>query len=345
VAEDNGQTSQPDPVDMERLIRAKNRHRRLLLSKPSVIGFDVGFRTQHGQATDEPVVKVYVSEKLERDALSEIDLIPSTLKIDDDEVGVDVEESTMPQPITFTLRTRPLRGGVSISHPNALGTLGICLTLNDANTYILSCDHVIGGSAGPVFFPTVMQPAPVDGGNPASDVVADLFSFVALDFGSTTINIPPFPPITVPNPNSVDAALARVRGAFNVGNREIHWIGYPERNHIPIPWDPPYRSSLVGRRVCKMGRTTEFTTGTITSVTFDTLAGPYRNGANAFFINQIRIVPLAPPTFAAPGDSGSLVVDALTREPLGLLFASSGVSFATANPVDQVMLRLGIPQL
>jgi hypothetical protein len=163
----------PEPTDGEPLIRAKKRNRRLLLSKPNVIGFDVGFRVRDSQVTDERVVKVYVSQKLERDELSDAELIPPTLEVDDKAVGVDVEEATIPQPGIFSLRSRPLRGGSSISHPNASGTLGICVTRNDGNTYILSNDHVIGGSAGPVFFPEIMQPAPFDGGNPATDVVAD----------------------------------------------------------------------------------------------------------------------------------------------------------------------------
>jgi hypothetical protein len=334
----------PDLADVEPLIRAKKRNKRLLLSKPNVIGFDVGFRVKEGEVTDERVVKVYVSEKVERDELDDGDLIPTTLTVDDKEVGVDVEEATIPQPGIFTLRSRPLRGGSSIGHPNASGTLGICLTLNDGSTYILTNDHVIGSAAGPTFFPIIIQPAQVDGGNFTADVVADVFSFVPIDFGSTTITLPPpFPPITIPNRNFVDAALARVRGAFNLGNREIHWLGYPAPNHSPIPWDLAYRLSLVGRRVCKMGRTTEFTTGAITSVTFDTFVGPYRNGLNAFFEDQIRIVPLAPPTFSNLGDSGSLVVDEARREPVGLLFAIGNPS--VANPLDQVMLRLGIPQL
>jgi hypothetical protein len=347
MADDEEQLASPDIADVERLVRAKTRHKRLLLSKPGVIGMDIGYRVRRGQPTDERVVKVYVSQKLDKDELAADDLVPTTLRIDDQEVAVDVEESTIPQPAAFTLRSRPLRGGSSIgpSTQRRFGTLGISLTLNDNRTYILSCDHVIGNSALQPAGADIVQPSLADGGVVATDVVADLSNFVALDFGFPTITIFGVT-ITIPNRNFVDAAIAQVRNGYNVANREIHWLGYPKLTR-GIPWSFLQQFSLLGRRVCKMGRTTEFTVGTIRSLWWDGFVGPYPNGQNAWFEDQVEIAGEGAfaGAFAGSGDSGSLVLDFDTREPIGMFFAFQGGGTSKANRIDRVMSGLSIPQL
>jgi hypothetical protein len=101
--------------------------------------------------------------------------------------------------------------------------------------------------------------------------------------------------------------------------------------------------ALLGRRVCKMGRTTEFTVGKIISVSIDTWVTGYANNQRAWFDDQIEIEGEGGP-FSRPGDSGSLVLDFETREPIGLLFAGIG-NFSFANPIDEVLNRLAIPQI
>jgi len=345
----------PDQTMVGLLIRAKEANKKLLLSRPHVIGLDVGYRVKGGKITDERVVKVYVSRKLAKSDLAEEHLIPTKLKIDDHEVSVDVEEGTIDRPHIFTLRSRPLRGGSSIGPAASVlaGTLGICVTLNDGHSYILSNNHVIAGSNQAPIGANIVQPSLLDGGNATNDIVAALSDFVPLDFGSVTIQI--FgQTITLPNPNYVDGAIARVTNGYNDGNREIHWIGYPSflptfvhggiLGQIQSSLERMlWRISLLNRRVCKMGRTTEFTIGKIISVSYDLFVGPYANGQNAWFENQIRIEGDNGP-FSRPGDSGSLVVDFETRDPLGLLFSGGG-NFTNANPLDEVMSRLGIPQI
>jgi hypothetical protein len=340
---------------IDRLVRAKKANRALLLSKPNVIGLDVGKRTRAGEATEERVVKVYVRDKVGKSELAEQDLIPPSIKVDDHEVGIDVEEEPIQQPSAFTLRSRPLRGGSSIGLGTAPqisgGTLGICVTLNDGLTYLLSNNHVLvePNQAG-FFWPPVTQPAVSDGGHPVNDVVATLDRFVPLDFGFVTFTIQTLTgpaTVTIRNRNFVDAALARVTAnPFNTADREIHWIGSPGFLQRPYgPWIPQVRNWLVGRRVCKMGRTTEFTIGKIISVWYDTTVGPYAGGNFAYFEDQIRIEE-ENGVFAQKGDSGSLVVDYETKAPVGLhMSANPTGTLATSNPLDFVMLKLGIPQI
>ena len=140
----------------------------------------------------------------------------------------------------------------------------------------------------------------------------------------------------------------KVNDVFNGANREIHWVGYPEYypylgTWVDSPWGLSRKLSLLGRRVCKMGRTTHYTVGQIISVSHDAWIGPYSTGQNAWFEDQVRIKGLHG-RFAAPGDSGSLVVDAETNEPIGLLFSGGG-DYANANPIDKVMSELNIPQI
>ena len=72
------------PADLAKvhlLIRAKEANEKLLLSKPHVIGLDVGYRIKGGRVTDERVVTVYVSRKVDKAELKKEHLIPRTLKI------------------------------------------------------------------------------------------------------------------------------------------------------------------------------------------------------------------------------------------------------------------------
>ncbi len=341
-----------DPANLDLLIRAKEANRPLLRSKPYVIGMNIGYRIKGGRATDERVVTVYVARKVDPSRLAKEDLIPKTIKIGTQEVPVDVVEGQIPNPSIFTIRSRPLRGGSSIGLVTgfASGTGGVCVTLNDRNTYILSCNHVIAGENLTPIGTRIVQPSLGDGGNATNDAVATLSDFIPLDFGTTTITlpIPPFITVTFPNPNFVDAAIAQVinPNQFNVGNREIHWIGYPQ---MLLPqsggWNWPQITSLLGRRVCKMGRTTEFTIGTISSLWLDTFVGPYDTGQRAWFEDQVQIIGANGP-FSRRGDSGSLIVDFETREPIGLLFAGMlDGSFTLANPIHEVLNRLQIPQI
>lgn len=327
--------------ELVRLVQAKESHRLLLLSKPNVIAMDIGQRVRDGQQTSEPVVTVYVSRKVDRSLLSEEQLIPPTLTIDGAEVHTDVREGEIDEPHVFVPRERPLHGGLSISAGGGTGTLGICLRPNDRNTYVLSCNHVLATSVPAVLGGNVIQPGALDGGTPTTDVIGTVSRVAPIDFGSTTINVGGVT-VTIPNPNRVDAALALVRPDIE-GNREIFWLGYPQQL-LPVAPNIFKLLSLTNRRVCKMGRTTEFTTGIIQSAFFDVTVGPYQNGRNAFFTNQLRIVGENGQTFSERGDSGSVVIDYETREPLGLLFSGGGVH-TNANRLYDVLTALRLDQM
>lgn len=340
--------------ELETLVNAKQRYRIPLLIKPNVIGMGVGQRTREGITTDELVVKVYVSRKLPKDQLSKEDLIPPILEFDNKKIKTDVEEADMPEAQLFTLRSRPLIGGSSIGPVAAgtgTGTLGVCITLDDNRTYILSNNHVLANTNRLRVGAAITQPSIGDGGTARDDTVATLFAAPPIDFGTTTITLPPpFGRITIPNRNLVDCALARVNNNFNAANREIHWIGYPTPGTLQaISVSFPFFNIAFPSNVCKMGRTSEFTVGKIVDAAHDTFVDYSAMFGNAprtnlaFFEDQIR-VDGGTRAFSQQGDSGSLVLDADSLRPVGLLFAGTN-RFSFCNHINNVMRALNIPRI
>lgn len=326
------------------LSRAKQECRNMLFSKPNVNGIDIGRRVRGGKTLDEMVVKVYVTTKVPKDLLDEADLIPANLTIGKETVSVDVEESMMPRAQAFTLKSRPLIGGSSIGVVGAgTGTLGVCI-LHRSGVYILSNDHVLTGSGSFPIGSLVKQPSEAD-----ADVdtvpIAVVTNRVPTDFGTTTYALG-----SVRNSNRVDAALAVVMGQLvhniNKANRAIYWIGYPDFEILNLE----YLGFLAqGRTVHKMGRTTHYTVGTVQSTSWDTdidYSDVFGNpeGTNiARFIDQLRIVGTDGP-FSDKGDSGSLVLDADSNRPVGLLFAGDD-EVSVANNIGRVMAALAIQRI
>ena len=327
------------------LTRAKDANEFLLLSKPNVIGLDIGFRVKNGTMTDEEVVTVHVVRKLPESMLAKEHVIPTKIKIGAAEVPVDVVEGNLFQGYQeFTLRSRPLRGGLSISGAQT-GTLGTCVKHHDGQTYLLSCFHILRGFTGPNVRDhrraPILQPGSEDGGTEPQDVVAEsggIAPQVPLDFGTTTIQVLGLT-FDLPNPNYVDAALALVTNGYNDADRQIHWIGYPT----------PLRSSFVkalrGRRVCKMGRTTGFTTGRVKSQSADVFNRPYGPFLPRVFMKDQILIEDENGPFARPGDSGALVVDVETQVPVGLIWGGDNMNLSGASPIRKVMELLEIPEI
>jgi hypothetical protein len=90
--------------------------------------------------------------------------------------------------------------------------------------------------------------------------------------------------------------------------------------------------------VAKSGRTTGLTCSQISAVNV-AVAVDYENscGSNSTFtVNYDNQIDILSTTFSAPGDSGSLIVDSSTAQPVGLLYAGSD-SDTVANPIADVL--------
>jgi len=127
--------------------------------------------------------------------------------------------------------------------------------------------------------------------------------------------------------NSIDAAVAKPADP-DMFSDEIRQIGQITGTQTPA----------LGMQVRKSGRTTDFTTGTVTlinatvDVTYSTVTGT----RIARFTNQVMTTPMS-----QGGDSGSLIVDASSQNAVGLLFAGS-LQATIFSPIEVVLQKLGL---
>jgi len=192
------------------------------------------------------------------------------------------------------------------------------------NQFILSNNHVLADTNQATPGDLIVQPALAEQAincvQMPSDAVATFTRTVNINFAKKSTN-------------TIDAAIA----AINPGDvtPEILNVG-----GIAATVATP----TVGMAIQKMGRTTCFTTGTISSIN-GRFKISYGGGKVAKFINQIVIKSPGPPNnFGGPGDSGSLIVtqDACPQA-VALLFAGSGNQKQTlANPISDVLSGLGV---
>ena len=318
-----------------------------LLAMGNVQGVGIGHKVTEGHDTGDPCLTVFVSQKLDPSLLPSTDLIKPTIgkfKTDVVESGIifagatatpvrphrgaqnritvtrepSISESlgdgmiTMPD-TDITLeeeeltgvdievlrgRVRPALGGYSVGHFRVTaGTMATAVF--DATAfpgiprryYILSNNHVLANSNLARPGDPILQPGRVDGGRLPGDRIARLSRFVPIRFGGPV--------------NLVDGAIAE--GNFHDLNREIFWIGHVRGTRS---------LNRVGEMVQKTGRTTNYTTGRVTSINA-TVNVNYGAGRVARMARQIVTTSMS-----AGGDSGSLLCDMQGRA-VGLLFAGS----------------------
>lgn len=303
---------------------SKNKER--IASDDNLLGIGVGLKEVSGKFTEKLAVKYFVRIKKKTGLTSE-EKLPAKLQ----NVPTDVVQmAPLRAKGSLTLRLRPVFGGCSgcvvVPGLNYTGTFGLAMrgygSLAD-RTFVLSNNHVLANENSSRIGDTVIQPGTLDGGDPAADVIGELYDFVPLQFEATT---------SVANPavNKVDAACALVN-EFGTFNREIFWIGYPRGWRTRESVEDAVASGST--RVQKTGRTTGYTTGTISAVSWDGWIA-YDSGF-AYFEDQILITP---GTFSDSGDSGSCILD-MDENIIGLLFGG-GATHTIANFIEDVWKQL-----
>lgn len=326
------------PENLARVATAQEKNEDELLERSNVVGVGIGRKEENGVQTDKDAVIVYVDHKLPPELLSEADLVPKTINrvaTDVRAVGSffaggggyerDVEcdghaldlEAHLDDVDAQTLRNRirPVRPGFSVGHPQVTaGTIAAgCYDLSPMpgkpqQYYILSNNHVLANSNNSRLGDPIIQPGRVDGGVVPRDVIGRLSRFVPIQF------IRPDQPAPC---NYVDAAIAQV--PFHLLDRDIYWNGYPSSL---------FKTATPDMLLKKTGRTTDFTTGRVTSIN-TTVNVNYGGGQVARFCRQIVTTDMS-----AGGDSGSLVLD-FENNPVGLLFAGSATA-TILNPIAWV---------
>ncbi|WP_138732898.1 hypothetical protein [Modestobacter excelsi] len=228
-------------------------------------------------------------------------------------------------PAELQQRVRPLRPGLSVSHPDVTaGTLGGFVRRPGTDgLLVLSNNHVLAVSDAATEGDPVLQPGVADGGTP-TDRIGTLAAFVRLSADPG---------------NLVDAAVAALDPGVDGDPSDYPGGALLADVAVPDDVDPD-------ELVEKLGRTTGHTRGRITAVEVDGVGVQYDDGVHTFD-DQVEIEGLTG-AFSAGGDSGSVIWRSRDRAPLGLLFAGSteggsaggGVTFA--NPLATVLRELGV---
>lgn len=193
------------------------------------------------------------------------------------------------------------------------------LVEKDGEHYILSNNHVIADSNNGVKnVDAVIQPGTSDGGSSPADDIAVLSDFKDIDFTGAS--------------NDIDAAIAKVGAATQT-------IIDPAIIDIGLPKTTP-KTAMLYQSVRKHGRTTGHKVGVITDLSANIWVG-YGPGKTAWFTDQIAVTGIGYTNFSSGGDSGSLIVDAVSLEPVALLFAGGNI-LTFANPIDLVLSYFGV---
>ena len=268
----------------------------------NILGIGYGAKLTDGRVTETSALRVYVKAKLPRRRLHAGEEVPA-------EVGAMLTDVVAVGDVTAL--GRPVKCGVSIGHPDiTAGTLGCLVRVGDGQApHILSNNHVIADVNRADLGDPVLEPGPADGG---SEPIAELTDYETIKpWGEG---------------NAMDAAIARLLEPSDV-DPEIEVIG---------PAQPPAVEGALYQSVRKHGRTTQHTVGVIMDVSAD-LWVRIRAQEMAWFEDQLSVVGLGG-AFSQPGDSGSLVVDGVSRAPVGLLFAG-GEEHTFVNPIAPVLHR------
>jgi hypothetical protein len=275
------------------------------LPMSNIVGVGYGAKVVSDHAIDLLAVRVYVRTKLPLAALGSELVIPESI----DGVPTDV----IPVGDLAAQFPRPVRCGVSCGHPGVpAGTIGCIVTSNGTNRFILSNNHVLANVNEATLGDQILEPGRLDGGT-TNPPIARLTAYQPIDFDE---------------PNRIDAALAELIHRPDVESR-IDEIG-------PIVAQP--MDAALHQTVRKHGRTTLGTRGVVTDLAADVLV---RYGSKVAQFNDQIAVSGMNGVFSAGGDSGSLVVEAATHRPVGLLFAGGGTT-TFCNHLPVVLDRFGV---
>jgi hypothetical protein len=311
-----------------KVVEVQDKHERELLCLDNVVGVAASFKVKGDKPTRKWSLTVLVEKKPALADVPKASRIPAEIN----GVPTDVVEVGKLEPLVFNARVRPALPGYSIGHHNiTAGTFG-CLVRDirrccckvekdcDCNGFrqecagdylILSNNHVLAASNAGKSGDLILQPGPFDGGVFPSDAIATLERFEPIVFGMSGYNL-------------VDAAVARPTYSRNV-TTSIIGVAMPRG----------VDQAFVGSPVIKVGRTTQVTVGRVLAVNATVLVGPYPGGGVGEFRHQILTTPMA-----APGDSGSLLMDA-NLSAIGLLFAGSA-QITIHNHIADVETALGV---
>lgn len=223
------------------------------------------------------------------------------------------------------------------------GTLGALVEDSQHRRYLLSNNHLLARSDHATAGDKIVQPGLIDNNCTPFSATSSTAAPVA--------QLTAWLPLSVSSTNA-DAALALLTS--NSPDGSILELG-PRQPDGSLAAAPPGVSSTGGlgqnpallQSVVKSGRTTGLTCGSVTALDLDVEVdyfldcGETKPYLTKTFTGQIGVSGNA---FSDAGDSGSLILDAATAEPVGLYFAggtdAAGVSQGVATPAPDLLRQL-----
>lgn len=289
----------------------------------NVVGVGIGPKIIKGKVTSQTCVRFYVGQKHADSLVPKANLLPARIG----KVPTDIIETGWFR--AFAKSIGP-RGYMRPAHPGAsvgfeytgadagtvmAGTFG-ALVEADGKRYILSNNHVLANENALPLGSTIFQPGLLDRNTPAKNKIGKLARFIKLKTAGS---------------NQVDCAIAELSAAAAADAIVLHKVGKLSSG-VPL-------KANENMKVEKTGRTTGYTTGVIRDVQA-TVKVTYDSGTLTF-ADQIVIVNAGGSSFSDAGDSGSLIVERTTKQPVGLLFGGTK-SHTLANHIEDVLSALNV---
>ncbi|MBK3625289.1 hypothetical protein JHN59_10605 [Streptomyces sp. MBT49] len=278
----------------------------------NIVGVGLRDKRRDGQRTGETSVAIYVVRKEPLDLVDQAAVVPAKI------AGVPTDVVQSGEFVAFAQRGRyrPAPSGVSLGHSSGTtGTLGF-FARRDGDLFVVGCNHVLACENQSTVSDVIVQPAPEDGGSAAGDAVAELSSWVKLRFGRSR--------------NRVDAAMAVVTEPVRTVSPAIFDVG-PIGRGLCQPQDD--------LKVLKYGRTTGLSRGVVTDYP---VTARVRHGLRrAFMADQMIVESVDGRPFSDHGDSGSLVVEEGTFNPVGVVCGGTE-DYTVVSQISHVLDELGV---
>ena len=206
------------------------------------------------------------------------------------------------------------------------GTLGSLLQRN-GTYYILSNNHVFARSDIATIGDAITQPGLIDAScsTAGTTTVGNLSQFVNLEASGT----------------NVDAAIAQIVSGTVDTSGSILDLGATATGSTPDPGPPHAGNGItanIGEAVAKSGRSSGLTCSTVDAVEIQTSVS-YQKGCSTgstFSVTYTGQISVSGGAFSAAGDSGSLIVDQNTADPVALLYGGSDTD-TVGHPVADVL--------
>jgi hypothetical protein len=286
-----------------RNVRSKARIRWHLLQQANLIGIGFGAKETDGAFTGDLAVRIYVKRKLPKRQLSRRDRVPDFVN----GILTDVIATGTPR-----FHARPVPFGSAISHARGeTGSLGCIVTkAGDQSWFVLSACHVLA-PAGAKSGDAIFEPSAREAG---AAQMAVLIDFEALKTDGAV--------------NRFDAAIAHLDRKTDILTR------------IPVIGSPtgPIMDPVLYQSVRKFGAGSLHTLGIVTDSAADV---SFTMDGEPYLFNDIIQITGCGGRFSEGGDSGALVVDALTSRPVALIIGGAGER-SYVSQLTLVMDRFGV---